>query len=137
MIIEEFKHIDSSEKEIKKFSRVVGIAFIVLGAVLSLIAREIRYLPFIIGFVLVVSGLLFPIVLLPLQKFWMGLSIVLGFISTRVILTILFYLILTPIAVIGRLTGKDFLNEKIDKNAESYWVRRSKESSMDDIKKQF
>jgi hypothetical protein len=138
MILDEFKHIDSSTKEIKKFSRVVGIAFIVLGVLLWIISGRIHQLPVIIGVVLILVGLLFPVVLLPLHKLWMGLSIVLGYISTRVILTVIYYLVLTPIAVIGRLTGKDFIDEKIDGSRKSYWIQKDKKDfNNENIKRQF
>ena len=136
-MFEEFKHINSSKKEIRKFSRLVGAAFIILGTVLYLLKGNIYYLPFYIGFGLLIIGEIVPIILLPVHKFWMGLSIVLGFISTRVILTLLFYLVLTPIAFFGRLSGKDFLNEKIDKNEKSYWSLREKELNNDSVQKQF
>jgi hypothetical protein len=138
MILDELKHIDSSKKEIRKFSRVVGIAFIVLGILLWIFSGRIHQLPFTIGAVLILIGLVLPIVLLPLHKLWMGLSIVLSFISTRVILTIIYYLILTPIAVAGRLFGKDFIDEKIDRTKKSYWIKKDiQELNNENIKRQF
>ncbi len=138
MLIDEFKKIDSSKKEIQKFSRVVGIAFIVLGIVIWVISGRIHQLPFIIGISLIVIGLLFPVVLLPLHKLWMGLSIILGHISTRVILTILYYIILTPIAVISRLFGVDFIDQKIDRSKKSYWIKKdAKELNNENIRRQF
>ena len=54
----------------------------------------------------------------------MALSVVMGHIMTLVIMVIIFYLIVTPIGFIASLTGKEFLNMKIDKSAKSYWVVR-------------
>jgi multisubunit Na+/H+ antiporter MnhG subunit len=55
----------------------------------------------------------------------MGLAIILGFFMTRVILTILFYLVLTPISFIARIVGKKFMDLKYDKSANTYWEKRS------------
>ena len=58
----------------------------------------------------------------------MMLAILLGWIMTRVILAILFYLAITPIGLIAKLARKDFLGLKIDKLHESYWVKRDKKN---------
>ncbi len=63
-------------------------------------------------------------VLRPLYIGWMTFAFVLGWINTRVILGLFFFLVLTPIGFILRAMGKDLLDEKIDKNAPTYWIRR-------------
>lgn len=63
-------------------------------------------------------------VMKPIHFAWMRLSQVLGWISTHVVLTIFFYLIITPTGLLMRLLGKDLLNQKIDKSAKSYWIKR-------------
>jgi hypothetical protein len=50
---------------------------------------------------------------------------------TRVILTVLFYLVLTPIAVTARLFGKQFLDLSFRDPKDSYWVLREKDSSKE------
>ena len=49
------------------------------------------------------------------------LGVVLGWIMTHIMLTVVFYLILTPISVISRLFGKQFLDTEIDPDRTSYW----------------
>ncbi|RJP72673.1 MAG: hypothetical protein C4539_03215 [Ignavibacteriales bacterium] len=137
-MLEEFKNIKSSKDELRKFGLTIGI-------VLLLIALFIFTFKASLSIVLVAPGLLFimfaftaPIILLPFQKFWMALAIVLGWLSTRIILSIIFYLMLTPIRIIARIFGKEFLDLKIDRNAKSYWRYRSqKEFNPLDYEKQF
>ena len=50
----------------------------------------------------------------------------LGWINTRLILFIIFYLVFTPIGLVMRLFGVDLLDKKIDKNKNSYWRRKEK-----------
>lgn len=54
---------------------------------------------------------------------------------SRVILTILFYLVLKPIGITVKIFGKKFLNLKIDKEAKTYWRKRVKEKI--DYERQF
>ena len=61
------------------------------------------------GLALLLTGAVRPAGLRPLHRAWMGLSFVLGWISSRAILTLLFALVLTPIALVARLSGKQFL----------------------------
>jgi len=68
----------------------------------------------------------------------MSISILLGFVMTRVILSILFYIVITPVGFVARLLGKDFLDEKIDKSKESYWnYREQKEYDKTSTEQQF
>ena len=64
-------------------------------------------------------------------------SVILGWIMTRVILSIVFYLIITPIGLITRLLGEDFLELKKSK-VDSYWNQRDRNIEINqDYEKQF
>ena len=78
-----------------------------------------------VGGFLVLSGLLMPKTLVPVYKIWMGLATVLGWINTRILLGLIFYLIFTPIGLVMRLSGRDSLTQRIDRAANSYWVDKS------------
>lgn len=67
-------------------------------------------------------GLLFPRLLIPVEWLWMKLAFILGYIMTRIILTVAFYLVITPIGLLRQLFGKDPLKLKLDKKVESYWT---------------
>jgi len=57
---------------------------------------------------------------------------------TRIILSLLFYLIITPIGLISRLLGKQFLELRWNKLKGSYWNIRKKENYITDhYEKQF
>jgi len=137
MILEEIKNIKSDKKELKKFGGQVGGMLILIGALLFVFAKLLAPIFIGIGGLLAIVAFLFPVLLLPLQKSWMALAVVLGFIMTRVILSILFYLVITPINLISRLFGKDFLNLKIEKDKKSYWNIRDEEYKQSSTEKQF
>ncbi len=71
-------------------------------------------------------GLLIPVGLKPIHKVWMGLAFVMGWFMSRILLSLVFYLTITPVGLIMKLGSKDLLNEKIDKDAKSYWIKREK-----------
>ena len=76
-------------------------------------------------------------ILKPIYKIWMIFAVIIGWIMTRVILSVLFFSIITTIGIFTRLVGKDFLNLK-SKNNESYWNIRNKEYELNqDYEKQF
>lgn len=137
MILEEIKNIKSDKKELKKFGGQVGGILILVGALLFALAKSSALIFVGIGGFLAIAAFLLPILLLPLQKIWMAFAVLMGFVMTRVILSILFYLVITPINLISRLFGKDFLNLKIEKEKKSYWNLRDEEYKQSSTEKQF
>lgn len=128
MLKEEIKHIRESKKDLRKFGLTVGTALLVISVALFLLDKS-SYLYFgIAGGTLILPGLIFPVILKPVNKAWMTLALLLGWFMSRVILSVLFYLVLAPIGIIAKLFGKRFINLKIDKQAATYWEKREKRS---------
>jgi hypothetical protein len=90
--------------------------------------REIDSWPWWLGvaLVLAVVGWIVPSCLRPFYRVWMTIALVLGWITTRVVLTVVFYLVVTPTALIARLSGKRFIDLRPDPGRESYWIEREK-----------
>lgn len=57
-------------------------------------------------------------------RWWIGLAITLGYIVSRVLLTLLFYLVVLPTGLLMRLFGKDPMERKRDPATQSYWIKR-------------
>lgn len=125
MFKEEFGNIKETKKDLRKFGLTVGSVIAVIGIVLFYFEKSSAVYFAVIGGILIFLGVLFPRLLKQLNKFWMGLAIVLGFIMTRIILTTLFYLVITPIGFIAKIFGKKFMILKYDTSAETYWEKRS------------
>jgi len=128
MIIEEIKSIRSGKKELRQFGIIIGIACGMLGVLLWWRGKAYYPYSFIIAAALLCVGVTLPAALKPFHKIWMTISILMGWLMTRIILIILFYGILTPIGLISRLCGQDFLDKKLNKKAPSYWVLRDKQN---------
>ncbi|WP_337873451.1 hypothetical protein [Ignavibacterium sp.] len=126
MLKEEFKHIDSTDKAVKKTGVTVGIVLIVISFILWWLDKNsFIYFSAIGGIFIIFSYIALPL-LRPFHKLWIGLSLVLGFIMSRVILTLLFYFVVTPIGLLAKLVGKKFMPLGFDKNAKTYWEKREK-----------
>jgi len=127
MILEEIKNIDSSCNQLKKFGYTMGVVFVLIGFIGYYYNYSSAYYFSGIGGLFIILGYVVPVALLPLHKIWMSLAVVLSFFSSRVILAILFYVILTPIGFLGRLFGKEFLKVKPNNKLETYWEPRESE----------
>jgi hypothetical protein len=125
MFKEEFKHIKESKKDLRKFGLTVGGVLLLIAALLFYFEKPSAIYFTIIGGFLFLSGLVIPQILKPLNKTWMGLAIILGFFMSRIIITVLFYLALTPISIIAKLVGKKFMILNFDKSAKTYWEKRT------------
>jgi len=137
-LIEEFKTIKSTTKDLRSFAIVMFVAFAAMEGVGYW--KEWGSFPYLAGIsgLFLILGFVFPKALLPLQKLWMGFALVLGFIMAPVVLTILFYLTITPISLLGRMVGKEFLELKLDPSKKSYWhFREDKEIERGSYEKQF
>lgn len=62
-----------------------------------------------------------PFVLKPFYYIWMTAALAAGWVMTRIILTVVFYGLVMSIGVMARLSGKNFLDLKIDRVRDSYW----------------
>ena len=113
-----------SRSELRKFGLTVGIAFALLGTVSWWRGHEIppRVL-WTAGGGLLVLGLLAPSLLHPVHRGWMAFALVLGRVNTRIILTVLYYVAVTPIGVVMRLF-RDPMNRALGESTESQWIKR-------------
>ena len=65
-----------------------------------------------------------PALLTHLNKVWTRLGLLLGGVVSPIALGVLFFLVITPMGLLMRLTGKDPLRLKFERSDESYWIRR-------------
>lgn len=132
MLLNELKSIKSGRKERDQFGLLIGGVALAAGCYLawrggvhaSLFALAAVCL------VPVIMDKVFPtnttIVLLPFQKAWMAVAVVLGFVMSRVILGLCFYGVFTTVRAINALLGKTLLDTRWKPGArDSYWIPRT------------
>ncbi len=137
-MIEEIKNINASKKALKDFGITFGTILILISGFLFFKNKEsYKILAYTASF-LILIGYTFPKILKPIYYIWMTFAVILGWIMTRVILSLLFFLIITPIGLVARLFGKDFLELKKQAVEGSYWnLRDGKAEQNINLKKQF
>ena len=124
MIREEIKQLRTGTRELRNFGLLVGAVFAALG-LLFWVRGKAQYPYFLApGILLLVFGAAFPRALKHVYVVWMSLAIGLGFIVSTLILTLFFILVITPIGLVARLLGKDFLRLKLDRRESTYWIVR-------------
>lgn len=124
MLREEIQLLNATTQELRKFALTIGIFLLVIAS--FLLWKQRTSFPYFAytGGGIILLGLTAPILLKPIHKAWMSFAVVMSFVMTRVILTILFYGLFTPISLIAKLVGKDLLDERWDENVTTYWVKR-------------
>ena len=137
-MIEEIKNIKSEKSDLRKFGITVGLFLIVIAGFLFWRGKESFEILLVSGLVLCVLGFTMPVVLNPIYWVWMILATILGWIMTRVILSLLFYVVISPIGMFSRLSGNKFIDLKWDKSKGSYWnARTTKQRKNEDYESQF
>ncbi|MFP4549013.1 MAG: SxtJ family membrane protein [Fidelibacterota bacterium] len=139
-MIEEIKQIviNRDKKEFRKFGITIGVFLMIVGAFLFFRTFEHAMTVGLIGVAFLLLGVLLPKILRPFYIAWMSLASMLGFVMTRVILSLVFYLIFTPVGLMLRLLRKDLLNRKIEPDQPSYWeLRPEKEYDPKSSEKQY
>ena len=104
----------------RRFGLVLGGVFVLLGAVLAF--RSSRLTGGVLGgfgALLVLLAAVAPALLGPLHRGWMALARLLGRVNTAVFLSIVFFLVLTPLGLAFRLSGRDELSRR--RRRESGW----------------
>jgi hypothetical protein len=125
MIREELKQLATTPRDLRKFGLTVGAVFVLLGA--WFLYRHKPAWPYTLppGIALLTLGLVAPRSLKPIYIGWMAMAIALGLAMSTVVLTVFFYLVVTPTGLAARLAGKDFLSLKLDRRAQSYWIKKA------------
>ncbi len=123
---DELRSLSTTTRDLRKFGLMVGGIFLVLGG--FALWRHKWTAPWLLtpGFILFGLGLVWPRALKLIYIAWMGLAFGLGLIVSSILLTVFFYVVITPIGLIARLAGKDFLSLKMEPNAKSFWQSREK-----------
>ena len=118
----------------KSFGLVFFVVFFLISVYPLLNAENIRFWSLIVAIIFLTLGLLNSKILTPLNKIWFKFGLLLGSIVSPIVMSIIFFFVVTPISSIMRILGKDILNLKWN-NSNSYWIEKSGPKSK--MKNQF
>ena len=123
---------------LRKFGITTGcIVAILFGFVLPWLFDFSRPLwPFIVAAVLILWGLIAPATLNTVYRVWMRFGLLLGSITSPIVLSVVFFAMFVPIALFFRVTGRDALNRQIDEKSTSYRIKVEK-PKLENLEKPF
>lgn len=120
-----------SASELRKFGFLFAIILLVLfdGVLPWLKHRALPLWPLYIAVPCMTAAAIRPLVLGPLYRGWMKFGALAGFVNTRIIMSIVFFVVLTPLAWIMRARGRDSLTLRFDRTLDSYRVVSAEQAS--------
>ncbi|MFH1761367.1 MAG: SxtJ family membrane protein [bacterium] len=125
-------------KKLRKFGLASAVILGIIGLLFHLRDKELfRNIMWGIAGYSLFFGIIFPRMVFPFYWFMSWFGKILGWINTRIILSLLFFLLMTPLGLFFRLIRKNTLNLKIDRDADSYWDSRQGFPQKDSYERQF
>lgn len=110
----------------KGFGVLFFIVFLLIALWPILNGGNLRIWSLLIGTIFLVLGLLDSKILNPFKRIWIKFGELLGKVIAPLVLSIIYFIVITPIGLLLRIFGKDLLGTKLlDKK--SYWIKREKD----------
>ena len=120
-------------------NRSFGLVFFAFFLIISLWPlindAEIRIWSLIISIIFLLLGSFNSKILTPLNKLWFKFGIILGKFVSPIVMGLVFFLVVTPTGIIMRLTGKNLLGLKKDIKKDTYWIKKN--NYLSSMKNQF
>src|SRR5438093_9339984 len=119
------RHQQTKPSSNRSFGLIIASFFLIVTFWPLVRAEPVRWWALGVAAVFAALALLWTSALAPLNKWWTKLGVLLYRIVSPVVLGLLFYLTVTPIALLLRLLGKDPLRLRRDPDGASYWIDRT------------
>ena len=111
-------------KQLRSFAFTTGVLLVaIFSGIPLLFHRAMPVWPCIVGGALFLWGLAAPSTLGPAYRLWMIVGRALGYINSRILLSIVFFLLVTPIGLTMRLFGRDPLLRARSRQATTYRIK--------------
>ncbi len=109
---------------LRKFGITMAACLAIIALIITLKGRHNPLPACFISVLFLLVTFIMPVLLSLVYIGWMRLGYVLGWVNSRIILSIIFYFVFTPMGLVMKLFGSDLLGLKIDKNTKSYWLKK-------------
>ena len=128
-------HIAIEQSSPKSFGIVFSIVFLIVALYPLITSEGLRIWALVVSIIFFLLAFLAPKILVLPNKLWFKFGLLIGSIVAPIVMAFVYFVTVLPTGLIMRLLGKDLLKQKLDKNAKSYWVKRSE--PMGSMKNQF
>lgn len=119
----------------RSFGLVFAAVFAVIGLFPLWRGADARWWALAVGALFLAGAIAYPALMAPLNRLWFKFGMLLGRVMEPVIMTLLFFIVFTPFALLARAVKGELLPLKFDKNARTYWIVR--ENGGTDLTRQF
>jgi hypothetical protein len=119
----------------KNFGIVFSIFFGLVAIYVFYKSENINFILIFLSIIFLALGLINSKILTPFNILWFKFGILLSKIISPIIMMFIFFIVVTPLALLAKLVKKDFLelDEKENKKRLSYWIEKEKyDNSMKD-----
>lgn len=113
-----------NREKLKQFAVTFAFVLFIIGAIALAREKESHVWYYTASLLFALAGYIAPAFLKPLYGAWMRLALVLGWINSRLLLLIVFYLIITPIGLVLKVAGFDLLERAMQKDSDTYWKKK-------------
>ena len=128
-------HVSTEQSSEKSFGVVFSIVFLIVALYPLINSESLRIWALVVSIIFFLLAFLAPKILVLPNKLWFKFGLLIGSIVAPIVMAFVYFVTVLPTGLIMRLLGKDLLKQKLDKNAKSYWVKRSE--PMGSMKNQF
>jgi hypothetical protein len=128
-------HVSTEQSSEKSFGVVFSIVFLIVALYPLINSAGLRIWALVVSIIFFLLAFLAPKILVLPNKLWFKFGLLIGSIVAPIVMAFVYFVTVLPTGLIMRLLGKDLLKQKLDKNAKSYWVKRSE--PMGSMKNQF
>ena len=125
------------QDQIRRRAIIPAVILFLLGVLFYFTGRSHFYIPWIFCAWFVAGILINPVIIKPIDAVVSYLTIGILWLTTRIMLTLVYFLIITPIGLWFRITGRDRLHREIRPEEESYWHKRPPENQVPSCEKQY
>ena len=110
----------------RSFGLVFFVVFLIIGLWPLLDGGQFKIWSLFFSLFFLVLGLMNSKLLTPLNLLWTKFGILLGNVFAPIVMSFIFFLVVTPIGLLMRIMGRDLLRTKYNKSGKSYWIKREK-----------
>ena len=123
-MFQNIKSLSENKSSEKNFGFVFAIFFLIIGLLPIFFNSHLRIWSIIVSLTLILISIFFPKILKYPNNIWFLFGKYLNMVISPIVFGFIFFTILSPIALIMKFFGKEFLQLKYNKNKNSYWNKK-------------
>ena len=108
----------------RSFGLVITSACVIVALYPLIATRTPHWWLLVVAAILFVLSLVKPNLLTPFNRIWTRFGLILGKFVNPIVLGLMYYLIIFPLALVLKLFGRDQMQRKFNSELETYWQNR-------------